>query len=114
MTLEMVQGHAQHVTLTAKPARDHPLHNVRVARRQGRCLATEGAFQPVTKDNTLTPRVNRVNNVIHLVPAAQGRQTINVCHAVRNKSCVAEHVFPPRAADLREWLVGWEYASLTW
>lgn len=110
----MVQGPAQYVTLTAKHARDHLLHNVRVARRQGRCLATEGAFRPVTRDNTLTPPANRVNNVIHLVPAAQGRQTMNVCHAVRNKSCVAERVLPPRAADLREWLVAWEFAFLTW
>lgn len=114
MILEMAQGHAQYVTLTAKHARVHLLHNVRVARRQGRCLATEDAFPPVTRDTTLTPRTIRVSNVIHLVPAVQGRQSINVCHAVQNKSCVAEHVFPPRAADQREWSVAWAYASLTW
>jgi hypothetical protein len=101
MTLEMVQGHVQRVTLTAKHAQDPHLHNVRVARRQGRCLATEDVFPPVTEDNISTPQAIRVNNVIHLVPAVQGRQTINVCHAVRSKSCVAEHVFLPRAADQR-------------
>lgn len=101
-TLQMPQKRAQHVILTVKHAQDHHSHNVRVARQQGRCLATEDVSPPATRDNTLTPRVNHANNVIHLVAAAQGRKTINVCHAARSKSCVAEHAYLPRASDQRK------------
>lgn len=97
----MAQKRVQHVILTVQHAQDHHSHNVQVARQQGRCLATEDVFPLAIRDNTLTPQVNHANNVIHLVPAAQGQKTINVCHVARNKSCVAEHVYLPRAADQR-------------